>query len=711
MAETTTFTVSGRRVHGSGVASCGSYPDIKVSFTLQFTRDSINDPTVHWSMTSLSWSHPTSGSFGYKFQSTISVSMGSADGGYAFLNKNNTTANSWWNAVVLDRPTNQTLSNATGNTVNIYIRVRKNSSSWSGCMSSGHFCYGDGGGYYTVATYKATLPTYAAQSTITYDANGGTDAPAPQIKEAGESITLSTTEPIFPCSINYHNITTPSSVIVYRPFLEWNTAQDGSGTSYAPGATYTADANLTLYAQWGDATFIPVSLEDQFITVTYNVGSSIGLVPPTQHQRTELGYATSQGSTTVVYQVGTTYNNITGDIDLYPVYGDATVAYATLPVPTNPGYEFVAWYRDPELTHIVDSDILTSVDITLYAEWKLIPVRKFENNSWQRDGVFVWKFNGSTWQKIAPIYAYNYYYNEWTNMSGNPVRVTHTTDNSRIAAFDTLLTDPIIELKATITPTQESGTPSPQSPKAIIGVNTINFVHCGPNLWDEQWESGTLDDDTGMPVADVEFSRSADFIPVKPNSNVYLYISGLDPELYEYEFMMFRYDENKNFIDFFPIWDSGLENIEQGIYYIKVVYKRTYSTISNYKVAINIPGAAMQYSPYKGETISVSLGNTYYGGQFIQDAAGHRKFRKTHEYIASYNGETISGPWISSMDVYSQGATPTTGAQVVYPITPVDIDRPDGSPIRTFTGHNNIYNDVGKTQVVYDTVHNSGYYS
>lgn len=41
--------------------------------------------------------------------------------------------------------------------------------------------------------------------------------------------------------------------------------------------------------------------------------------------------------------------------------------------------------------------------------------------------------------------------------------------------------------------------------------------------------------------------------------------------------------------------------------------------------------------------------------------------------ISEYNGETINSPWLSSLDVYSLGATPTRGAQVVYPITPEEV--------------------------------------
>ena len=40
--------------------------------------------------------------------------------------------------------------------------------------------------------------------------------------------------------------------------------------------------------------------------------------------------------------------------------------------------------------------------------------------------------------------------------------------------------------------------------------------------------------------------------------------------------------------------------------------------------------------------------------------------------IASYNGETITEPWLSSMDAYAAGTTPTIGAQVVYTLaTPI----------------------------------------
>ena len=96
------------------------------------------------------------------------------------------------------------------------------------------------GGYLTLAN-TATLiveTDETASFTVTYDANGGSGAPASQTKEAGVDITLSSAEPL------------RSGYI----FTEWNTAQDGTGANYAMGATFSLDADTTLYAQWSQIT-------------------------------------------------------------------------------------------------------------------------------------------------------------------------------------------------------------------------------------------------------------------------------------------------------------------------------------------------------------------------------------------------------------------------------------------------------------------------
>lgn len=77
------------------------------------------------------------------------------------------------------------------------------------------------------------IPPLASYA-VTYDANGGSGAPASQTKWYAESLTLQTATP---------------TRTGYR-FNGWNTARDGSGTSYSAGDNYTTNAPLALYAQW-----------------------------------------------------------------------------------------------------------------------------------------------------------------------------------------------------------------------------------------------------------------------------------------------------------------------------------------------------------------------------------------------------------------------------------------------------------------------------
>lgn len=69
--------------------------------------------------------------------------------------------------------------------------------------------------------------------------------------------------------------------------------------------------------------------------------------------------------------------------------------------------------------------------------------------------------------------------------------------------------------------------------------------------------------------------------------------------------------------------------------------------------------------------------------------------------IASYNGETLPGAWISDRDVYAQGTTPTTGAQVVYELATPQSYQLTPQQVVTLLGVNNIWCDTGDTTVVY----------
>lgn len=106
---------------------------------------------------------------------------------------------------------------------------------WSKSATATAATYAPGATYSGASTTLYAVWQYALETySITYNANGGSGAPGGQIKTEGVSIVLSLVKPTrYP----------------YR-FLSWNTAANGSGTTYIPGATYSTDAPLTLYAQW-----------------------------------------------------------------------------------------------------------------------------------------------------------------------------------------------------------------------------------------------------------------------------------------------------------------------------------------------------------------------------------------------------------------------------------------------------------------------------
>lgn len=133
--------------------------------------------------------------------------------------------------------------------------------------NNGNDSYTDNYVYIDKLTITAT---YTDAYDVTYNANGGTGAPAPQKKIKDTALTLSTIKPTkdstyststSTITVSYNangGSSTPTAgtgtktTITMTPysFSTWNTAANGSGTSYASGASYTANAALTLYAQY-----------------------------------------------------------------------------------------------------------------------------------------------------------------------------------------------------------------------------------------------------------------------------------------------------------------------------------------------------------------------------------------------------------------------------------------------------------------------------
>ena len=101
-----------------------------------------------------------------------------------------------------------------------------------------------------IASTPSNINLYAVWQkntyTINYDANGGSRAPKSQTKQPGVNIRLSKTKP-------YNSGYT---------FSGWNTSPWGYGTWYNAGGIYSKDENVTLYAQWEEASYFELDYVD-----------------------------------------------------------------------------------------------------------------------------------------------------------------------------------------------------------------------------------------------------------------------------------------------------------------------------------------------------------------------------------------------------------------------------------------------------------------
>ena len=156
-----------------------------------------------------------------------------------------------------------------------------------------------------------TLPAVTWQWTVSYNANGGSGAPASQTKTYGSNLTLSNTKPT---RTGY-------------TFLGWSTDKNATSATYQPGGSYTSNSGATLYAVWKINTY----------TVSYDANGGSG----------------APGSQTKTYGSKLTLSN-------------------TKPTRTN--YNFKGWSKDKSATsptYLAGGVYTADAAVTLYAVWEL----------------------------------------------------------------------------------------------------------------------------------------------------------------------------------------------------------------------------------------------------------------------------------------------------------------------------------------------------
>lgn len=294
------------------------------------------------------------------------------------------------------------------------VPVRKNYTflGWSAERNAETAAYQPGGNFTldadtTLYAVWKILPSY----TITYNANGGTNAPLSQTKYQGNSLTLTTSQP--DC--------------VGAAFRGWSTSAGSDAVSYLPGAVYTADADTTLYAVWQAAevmllntvsttdidfggayrmyTFAPdvtgdyaFSVSEQTVRADVCLYNSAGAVLENSYGSSAfvLTYNLTAGET--YYLRSNYYSNLqTGSFQIkltsscritYDANGGSgapaeqnKAVGSTLKlqtdVPVRTGYTFLGWsigQSADTVSYVPGGDFTGNVSMTLYAVWQAAAV-------------------------------------------------------------------------------------------------------------------------------------------------------------------------------------------------------------------------------------------------------------------------------------------------------------------------------------------------
>ena len=146
----------------------------------------------------------------------------------------------------------------------------------------------------------------------------------------------------------------------------------------------------------------------------------------------------------------------------------------------------------------------------------------------------------------------------------------------------------------------------------ITGHTEASVQRDGVNQWDEEWELGGIDDTTGEKTPASIQIRSKNYIQCQAETSYYVASPTLGISVYVY-----FYGSNQNFIgrafvdDKYSVIRKTITTPENCAY---MMIKAGTLTTYNNDISINYPSTNTEYAPYKGQTYTIALGDTIYGG-------------------------------------------------------------------------------------------------
>lgn len=208
--------------------------------------------------------------------------------------------------------------------------------------------------------------------------------------------------------------------------------------------------------------------------------------------------------------------------------------------------------------------------------------------------------------------------------------------------------------------------------RPFVGYDTISITRSGKNLM-SNWEQGSISTGTGNNNDSPTSIRCIDYIPVIPNVLYTLSRTG------SYDAFGVRcYDKNKNYLG---IGETGIKTIrggndtnpmdtsvneatiriKEGCYYLRFV---DYANDLANQYQMEVGETATDYESYKGETFTLSLGNTYYGGSVNWNTGKLTVDKMSHILTGNEQWERISSEKEGTTPYYMYNIAPAKSINV-----------------------------------------------
>lgn len=320
---------------------------------------------------------------------------------------------------------------------------------------------------------------------------------------------------------------------------------------------------------------------------------------------------------------------------------------------------------------------------------------------------FLAKIAGLDVETPEPQTRLEMYLSEWAQGGGEEYETVGPTS---VATFTTLRAAPLKALSVAINPVQSgSGDPSPDNVRPITGHSAVNVWQAGKNLYHEESYcriTGNYVEFNGFHTGSSSYKKTrGDYLIAGVTYHVYAELktskqfsvnyardgsTGIGTLASNSTRKKWEGDFTPTVSDYYGFWFYSSQGWSDW-------------SMSDITWSYEVGTSYSASPPSTKTTIPITIPTppgTVYGGTFDVTTG---VLTVTMANIASYAGESINEPWLSSMDKYVPGATPTTGAQVVYSLAAPVTYQLTPEEVTALLGENNVWADTGDVTVTYQS--------